>query len=59
MQVVDFGAFVSLPNAKEGLVHISELHHERVEAVTDYLNVGDKVSKAAYTSTLMPNTLVA
>jgi polyribonucleotide nucleotidyltransferase len=43
MQVVDFGAFVSLPNAKEGLVHISELHHERVEAVTDYLNVGDKV----------------
>lgn len=41
--VVDFGAFVEFLPGKEGLVHISELEHKRVEKVEDVLNVGDKV----------------
>ena len=42
-KVMDFGAFVSLPNGKEGLVHISELDHDRVEAVTDCVDLGDEL----------------
>ncbi|MDD5582950.1 MAG: polyribonucleotide nucleotidyltransferase [Candidatus Marinimicrobia bacterium] len=41
-RVMDFGAFVEFLPGKEGLVHISELKWERVEKVSDVLNVGDK-----------------
>jgi len=42
-RVMNFGAFVSLRNNKEGLVHISELAPFRVNEVTDILDVGDEV----------------
>jgi polyribonucleotide nucleotidyltransferase len=42
-RVVDFGAFVEiLPNV-EGLVHISQLEHRRVENVSDVVREGDEV----------------
>ncbi|MCL2218930.1 MAG: polyribonucleotide nucleotidyltransferase [Chitinispirillia bacterium] len=41
--VVDFGAFAEYLPGKDGLIHISELAHERVGRVEDVLNVGDKV----------------
>ncbi len=40
-RLMDFGAFVEFLPGKEGLVHISELKWERVEKVSDVLNVGD------------------
>jgi polyribonucleotide nucleotidyltransferase len=43
VKVVDFGAFVEvLPNMR-GLLHISEIAHERIRQVTDVLNEGDEV----------------
>ena len=42
-RLMNFGAFVELPNGKEGLVHISKLSHERVEKVEDAVNIGDIV----------------
>lgn len=49
MRVMDFGAFVEvIPgvlglSGKEGLVHISQLSHERVEKVEDVVKVGDEI----------------
>ena len=40
---MNFGAFVELLPGKEGLVHISQLAHERVEKVEDVVNVGDTI----------------
>ncbi len=42
-KIVDFGAFVEIMKGKEGLLHISELAHRRVENVTDILKEGDTV----------------
>ncbi len=42
-KVLDFGAFVTFMEGRDGLVHISELSEERVENVTDIINQGDKV----------------
>jgi len=42
-RVVDFGAFVELPGGSDGLLHISKLSEERVNKVTDIVNVGDMV----------------
>ena len=48
-RVMDFGAFVEvIPGVlgltgKEGLVHISQLAHERVEKVEDIVKVGDEI----------------
>ena len=39
-RIVDFGAFVEVLPGKEGLVHISQIAHERVNKVTDYLTEG-------------------
>lgn len=41
--IVDFGAFVEILPGTDGLVHISELDHGRVEKVTDVLKEGDEV----------------
>ncbi len=41
--IKDFGAFVEIKPGKEGLLHISELEHRRVDKVTDILSTGDKV----------------
>ena len=43
VRIADFGAFVSILPNKDGLLHISQISHERVNKVTDVLNVGDKV----------------
>lgn len=43
MRIVDFGAFVEVLPGKEGLVHISQIAHERVNKVTDYLKEGQAV----------------
>jgi polyribonucleotide nucleotidyltransferase len=48
-RVMDFGAFVEVVpgvlglTGKEGLVHISQLAHERVEKVEDIVKVGDEI----------------
>lgn len=42
-KVMDFGAFVEFLPGKEGLVHISELDHKRVNKVTDIVQLGDKL----------------
>ena len=41
--IVKFGAFVDLGEGKTGLVHISEIAHEYVEDVNEFLKVGDEV----------------
>ena len=38
-----FGASVNIASNKDGMIHISKLSKERVEKVTDVVNVGDKV----------------
>ncbi|MDO6704745.1 polyribonucleotide nucleotidyltransferase [Photobacterium sp. 1_MG-2023] len=43
VRIVDFGAFVSVIGSKEGLVHISQIAEERVEKVSDYLQMGQEV----------------
>jgi polyribonucleotide nucleotidyltransferase len=43
VKITDFGAFVEvLPNTS-GLLHISEIAHERIRNVTDVLNEGDEI----------------
>jgi len=43
VRIVDFGAFVNFLPGKDGLVHISQIAHERVNAVSDYLKEGQVV----------------
>ncbi len=43
-RIVDFGAFVNVLPGKDGLVHISQISHERVENVTDVLKEGQEVT---------------
>jgi len=42
-RIVDFGAFVTILPGKDGLLHISQIAHERVENVGDYLKEGQEV----------------
>ncbi|MGO1469420.1 MAG: S1 RNA-binding domain-containing protein [Tissierella sp.] len=41
--ITNFGAFVQLPGGKNGLVHISEISHDYVEKVSDYLKRNEKI----------------
>jgi len=43
VKVLDFGAVVSLIPGKDGLVHISQIAHQRVNAVSDFVKEGDTV----------------
>jgi polyribonucleotide nucleotidyltransferase len=43
VKTVDFGAFVNFLGSRDGLVHISEMARERVNKVTDVVQVGDMV----------------
>ena len=43
VRIMQFGAFVEFAPGKDGMIHISKLSKERVEKVTDVVNVGDKV----------------
>ncbi|AKV02605.1 Polyribonucleotide nucleotidyltransferase [Labilithrix luteola] len=42
-RVTDFGAFVEILPGTDGLLHISEMAHTRVERVTDVMKEGDEV----------------
>jgi polyribonucleotide nucleotidyltransferase len=42
-KLFDFGALVNLLPGKDGLLHISQIAHERVEKVSDYLQEGQIV----------------
>jgi polyribonucleotide nucleotidyltransferase len=44
VRIVDFGAFVNFLPGKDGLVHISQIAEERVNAVSDYLTEGQMVN---------------
>lgn len=39
--ITDFGAFIEVLPGKEGLLHISEIAHERIAKVEDVLSTGD------------------
>lgn len=43
VRVTDFGAFAEILPNTEGLIHISQLEHQRVRKVTDVVNEGDQV----------------
>ncbi len=42
-RITDFGAFVEILPNKEGLLHISELDHKRVRAVSDVIQEGEEI----------------
>ena len=42
-RIVDFGAFVELPDGTDGLLHISKISDKRVDKVSDVFSEGDKV----------------
>jgi polyribonucleotide nucleotidyltransferase len=41
--IVPFGAFIEILPGKDGLLHISEIDHKRIEKVEDVMKEGDKV----------------
>ncbi|MGZ8252686.1 MAG: polyribonucleotide nucleotidyltransferase [Methylophilaceae bacterium] len=43
IKLLDFGAIVSLLPGKDGLLHISQIAHQRVNAVADFLKEGQVV----------------
>lgn len=43
VKIEDFGCFVQLWPGCEGLVHVSQLAHDRVEKVEDVVKVGDEI----------------
>lgn len=43
VKIADFGAFVEIFPNNSGLLHISEISHERVRQVTDVLKEGDEI----------------
>ena len=43
VKIAEFGAFVNFLGAKDGLVHISEIAHQRIRKVSDVLEVGQTV----------------
>jgi len=43
VKIMDFGAFVRIMGNTDGLVHISQIAHKRVEKVADELKEGDTV----------------
>jgi len=42
-KIVDFGAFIGVLPNQDGLLHISEIAHERVNNVLDFMKEGDEV----------------
>nr|WP_316639260.1 polyribonucleotide nucleotidyltransferase [uncultured Roseateles sp.] len=43
VKILDFGALINLLPGKDGLLHISQIAHQRVEKVTDFLTEGQVV----------------
>jgi small subunit ribosomal protein S1 len=44
VRITDFGAFVELEDAVEGLLHVSELSHDRVNKPDDVVQVGQELT---------------
>lgn len=44
VKIVEFGAFINIMPNQDGLLHISEIAHERVEKVENYLKEGDEIN---------------
>ncbi len=42
-RIMPFGALVEILPGKEGLLHISQISHERIASVSDVLKVGDEI----------------
>ncbi len=42
-RILPFGALVEILPGKEGLLHISQISHERISSVSDVLKVGDEI----------------
>ena len=42
-KIMEYGAFVNILPVKDGLVHISQISHERVNNVRDVMAEGDDV----------------
>ncbi len=43
VKIVEFGAFINIMPNQDGLLHISEISHERVEKVKNHIREGDKI----------------
>jgi polyribonucleotide nucleotidyltransferase len=43
LRILDFGAIIQLLPGRDGLLHISQISHERVNAVSDHLKEGQMV----------------
>ena len=43
-RITNFGAFVEILPGKDGMVHISEMDHTRINRIEDVVNVGDKMT---------------
>ncbi len=43
-KIVDFGAFIELPDGTDGLCHISKISNQRVDKVSDVMSEGDKIT---------------
>ncbi len=43
VKIADFGAFVEILPNTQGLLHISEIAHDRIRQVTDVLSEGDEI----------------
>ncbi len=43
VRIIPIGAFVELGGGKDGMVHISQVCNERIDAIEPHLNVGDVV----------------
>ncbi|MCW5197193.1 polyribonucleotide nucleotidyltransferase [Buchnera aphidicola] len=43
IKITNFGAFVAIGVGKEGLVHISQISHKKVEKINDYLKITQNV----------------
>lgn len=43
-RIMDFGVFVSIENGVDGLIHISQISHERVENINSILTVGQEIT---------------
>ena len=43
VKILDFGALINVLPGKDGLLHISQIAHQRVEKVTDFLQEGQIV----------------
>ena len=41
--IQEYGAFVSIDNEYDGLIHISEISYGFVKNINDYVKIGDKI----------------